>query len=1150
VALKKPSDFFGKKDNDDTNISSGPQDIPEKFDVYKSNVKNIETLNEFTESFGSLKNNIAKIQELESIVEELRGEISKSLSKEDLDNAIMSNLLILEDNIKKIQFNLKGINQKDLSVIREDVKDIANKVYFVFEQELPKYKKQVVESSLKTEEKINFINETLEYYKKEFYEKIETVNESVHNLIEQEVPKYQELLLNSKISNDKKIEKISEELVSKINSLTENTQKLNENLQEKSLSLESSFQDKVSSLENHILFTKKDIEETSATYKKLYQVIEAKGLADKNNFEEQQELIESLSKEIENAYQNFKVIKEEVEKKSQEQVENLQKLFLKKLNLLENDIEHENNKIKEANSILLDNVFTLKEQINKISFSEIDKKYNRISQKVSYIEEIFSKFNEKTVLINEGLLNEPPTTSNTDPLTPLNKNFVTLEQLQDHYRLFINRIQQQLSTIGGGGETRLEFLDDVDRDSAKVNGRFLKYDTASGKWIGAVGGGGGSQTLNDTLGLGNTSSLGMSVGISTFNNVTVGGVTTALVVNGAARITGILTIGTASLTLDGQNNIIKIGTGITLSESGNVYYSGIITASKFVGDGSLLTNLPGSGNSGYANTAGIATYATSSGIATYASNAGVATEATRFQTARTFEITGDVVASAIIFDGTGNVSLAATIQPNSVALGSDTTGDYVQSITGTFNQITVTSGTGESSTPVLSLPSNLVLPQDVTVTRDLQVNRNLNVTGNITIGGTTAFVNVQELVVSDPDIILGYRTDAFGNDVSNDNTANHGGVALASTEGSPLVNLFIAGIETAPATYKKIMWFKSGSFAGLGTDAWLINYAVGIGSTQFPSGTRLAAGSVQFTENDLAVVRNINSSGIITASSFIGNASSATYASTAGIATSVIGGISSVTQLRVSGVSTLGVSTFTGAVSFGTSAYFGDNDKLYFGDGNDLEIYHNGVNSIISDVGQGGLIVDGSSLVYQAAISHQFTNTSLSKTYAAFVGDVVTFYYDNNKKFETLGAGVSITGTTFTNDLSVSGVTTSSSFVKLGGTSSQFLKANGSVDSSTYLTTTGSGTNLTGIVTSIVAGTNVTISGSTGQVTINATGGGGSTLGIATAGGTVGTGVTLLDFRGAGISTVTVSSGIATINIEGGGSSPPEISSVMMSMIF
>ena len=127
-------------------------------------------------------------------------------------------------------------------------------------------------------------------------------------------------------------------------------------------------------------------------------------------------------------------------------------------------------------------------------------------------------------------------------------------------------------------------------------------------------------------------------------------------------------------------------------------------------------------------------------------------------------------------------------------------------------------------------------------------------------------------------------------------------------------------------------------------------------------------------------------------------------------------------------------------------------------------------------------------------------------------------------------------------------VNVSSDRIGIGTTNPNYtLEVKGGIGATSF---SGSGTNLTGIVTSIVAGTNVTISGSTGQVTINATGGGGSTLGVATAGGTVGTGVTLLDFRGAGISTVTVSSGIATINIEGGGSSTPEISSVMMSMIF
>ena len=72
--------------------------------------------------------------------------------------------------------------------------------------------------------------------------------------------------------------------------------------------------------------------------------------------------------------------------------------------------------------------------------------------------------------------------SNTN--TPLNKNFATLDDLQNHYKLFLNRIQQQLSTLGGGGETRLEFLDDVDRNTAKTDNYFLKYNASLKKWVG------------------------------------------------------------------------------------------------------------------------------------------------------------------------------------------------------------------------------------------------------------------------------------------------------------------------------------------------------------------------------------------------------------------------------------------------------------------------------------------------------------------------------------------------------------------------------------------------------------------------------------------------------------------------------------------
>jgi hypothetical protein len=93
---------------------------------------------------------------------------------------------------------------------------------------------------------------------------------------------------------------------------------------------------------------------------------------------------------------------------------------------------------------------------------------------------------KKDTLIEKslGLLAEPPQEKTSDPLIPLNQNFATLEDLDKHYKLFLSRIQQQLSTLGGGGETRLEFLDDIDRNSAKTDNYFLKYDATLNKWIG------------------------------------------------------------------------------------------------------------------------------------------------------------------------------------------------------------------------------------------------------------------------------------------------------------------------------------------------------------------------------------------------------------------------------------------------------------------------------------------------------------------------------------------------------------------------------------------------------------------------------------------------------------------------------------------
>ena len=62
----------------------------------------------------------------------------------------------------------------------------------------------------------------------------------------------------------------------------------------------------------------------------------------------------------------------------------------------------------------------------------------------------------------------------------------TLEKLKKEFLSFRDTVSKQMGTIGGGGETQLKFLDDVDTASALVDKRVLQYDGATGKFIGTT----------------------------------------------------------------------------------------------------------------------------------------------------------------------------------------------------------------------------------------------------------------------------------------------------------------------------------------------------------------------------------------------------------------------------------------------------------------------------------------------------------------------------------------------------------------------------------------------------------------------------------------------------------------------------------------
>ena len=225
---------------------------------------------------------------------------------------------------------------------------------------------------------------------------------------------------------------------------------------------------------------------------------------------------------------------------------------------------------------------------DEIKSLQQDVKFVKVSVKscIEDVKKISSDIKRSQVELKEGLLNEPPnekeTAGNqTDPLTPLDQKFATLDDLSKHYRLFINRIQTQLSTMGGGGAGFIKDLDDVSFDG--TDGQLLIYNSSTSKWVGIASTSlAGSTTLNEVLTKGNISGIGMSVGFITATsaafsgNVTIGG---TLRTENKINVDSIGIVTARTEINVGYDYDGGPGVGVTILASGNANYAGIVTAS-------------------------------------------------------------------------------------------------------------------------------------------------------------------------------------------------------------------------------------------------------------------------------------------------------------------------------------------------------------------------------------------------------------------------------------------------------------------------------------------------------------------------------------------------------------------------------------------
>ncbi len=148
-----------------------------------------------------------------------------------------------------------------------------------------------------------------------------------------------------------------------------------------------------------------------------------------------------------------------------------------------------------------------------------------------------------------------------------------------------------------------------------------------------------------------------------------------------------------------------------------------------------------------------ATY-TNKGVASFSStDFTVAAGAVSLNKDPVITLSGDVTGSATMTN-LDSVTISTTIEPNSVALGTDTTGSYVSTIVGSSGEITV-SGSGSESAAV-----TIGLPDDVSITGNLSIGGNLDVAGSINSINTTEVNIVDNKVVLNTNVTGAPSADA------------------------------------------------------------------------------------------------------------------------------------------------------------------------------------------------------------------------------------------------------------------------------------------------------------------------------------------------------------------------------------------------------
>jgi len=500
-----------------------------------------------------------------------------------------------------------------------------------------------------------------------------------------------------------------------------------------------------------------------------------------------------------------------------------------------------------------------------------------------------------------------------------------------------------------------------------------------------------------------------------------GNADTATALETARTIGGVSFNGTANINLPGVN------TSGNQDTSGNAATATALETARTIGgvsfDGTANISLPGVNTAGNQDTSGNAASATV--LETARSIAGQSFDGSANITIAATDLS-DTDQSLATSDNVQFASVTGNLTGNVTSTGSNSFGSIAVSGTSTLNGNTVIGNANSDTVTVTAdVASNLIPSADSTYSLGDSSNYwshgyidavtttgNVIVGGDLTVNGTTTTVNSSNMTVADQLIELGNgRSGSASGDagiviergsdanafIGFDESADKFTVGTGTFTGVSTGDLTITTGTLVANIEGNITGNVSGDVTGNADTATALETARTIGGVSFDGTSNINLPGVntagnQNTSGNAATATALETARTIAGQSFDGTANIS-------IAPTDLTGVNATAaEINYNDVSSLGTVEASKTVTADSNAdvSFLDNDKITFGAGTDLQIFHDGTSSVI------GITNTHTGLI---------KNLTNDETFISFTpNNQVDLYFDNSIKLRTENTGVRIVG--------------------------------------------------------------------------------------------------------------------------------------------